>query len=139
MAAIIDPRDAVPIPHPPGYPFVGNIFDIDPELPIVSLQNLVKQYGKVRTRGLYSAYYRPSNSSTGEIFSLNIVSLTSDLTSDLFYGRIDCRDSPLMLTSTGRSQNRGDCFATATPRGVRRKAIRQARRGGIEGAAEWNP
>jgi len=37
--------EAVPIPGPRGLPFVGNLTDIDPELPIASLWNLSKQYG----------------------------------------------------------------------------------------------
>jgi cytochrome P450 / NADPH-cytochrome P450 reductase len=41
MASHIDPRDTVPMPQPQGYPIVGNLFDLDPELPIVSLLNLV--------------------------------------------------------------------------------------------------
>ncbi|KAI7188379.1 cytochrome P450, partial [Hortaea werneckii] len=47
MAAAIDMRDTVPIPGPKGYPIVGNITDLDPELPIASLQNLAKQYGEI--------------------------------------------------------------------------------------------
>lgn len=43
----MDQRDTVPIPRPPGYPLVGNITDIDPELPISSLSNLAKQYGEI--------------------------------------------------------------------------------------------
>ena len=46
MAAAVDVRDTVPIPGPKGYPIVGNITDLDPELPIASLQNLAKQYGE---------------------------------------------------------------------------------------------
>ncbi|WPG99486.1 Hypothetical protein R9X50_00230100 [Acrodontium crateriforme] len=45
--ASIDKRDTVPIPQPPGYPLLGNLSDIDPELPIASLQNLAKQYGDI--------------------------------------------------------------------------------------------
>lgn len=43
----VDTRDCEPIPHPPGYPLVGNIADIDPELPIQSLANLADQYGEI--------------------------------------------------------------------------------------------
>jgi len=46
MATAIDMRDTMPIPGPKGYPIVGNITDLDPELPIASLQNLAKQYGE---------------------------------------------------------------------------------------------
>ena len=42
-----DKRDCVPIPQPPGYPFVGNVTDIDPVLPIDSLCNLGDQYGEI--------------------------------------------------------------------------------------------
>lgn len=43
----VDQRDCVPIPQPPGYVFVGNITDVDPELPIQSLANLADQYGPI--------------------------------------------------------------------------------------------
>ena len=45
MASVIDRRDTVSIPQPAGWPLVGNITDVDPELPIQSLINLGKQYG----------------------------------------------------------------------------------------------
>ena len=43
----MDIRDTVPIPQPRGYPLIGNITDIDPELPIDSLCNLADQYGEI--------------------------------------------------------------------------------------------
>lgn len=51
MASSIDKKDTIPIPQPKGYPIIGNITDVDPELPIVSLQNLAKQYGKLGVSG----------------------------------------------------------------------------------------
>lgn len=35
------------IPSPPGLPFIGNLRDINPELPIESLQNLADTYGPI--------------------------------------------------------------------------------------------
>lgn len=43
----MDKRDCTPIPQPPGYPIVGNLTDVDPELPIQSLCNLADQYGEI--------------------------------------------------------------------------------------------
>lgn len=43
----VDKRDCLPIPQPRGYPFVGNVSDIDPELPLQSLGNLADQYGDI--------------------------------------------------------------------------------------------
>ncbi|KZV79489.1 hypothetical protein EXIGLDRAFT_782227, partial [Exidia glandulosa HHB12029] len=37
----------VPIPHPPGYPLVGNIFDLDPEVPLQALEDFAKVYGEI--------------------------------------------------------------------------------------------
>ncbi|KZW03451.1 cytochrome P450 [Exidia glandulosa HHB12029] len=37
----------VPIPHPPGYPLVGNIFDLDPEAPLLALEDFAKVYGEI--------------------------------------------------------------------------------------------
>ncbi|CAJ2504411.1 Uu.00g118050.m01.CDS01 [Anthostomella pinea] len=37
----------VPIPQPPGWPLVGNITDVDPEAPILSIQHLASQYGEI--------------------------------------------------------------------------------------------
>jgi cytochrome P450/NADPH-cytochrome P450 reductase len=45
--AAIDTRDTVPIPQPRGYPLVGNITDVDPEQPTLSLMNLAKEHGKL--------------------------------------------------------------------------------------------
>jgi len=45
--ATIDTRDTVPIPQPRGYPLVGNITDVDPEQPTLSLMNLAKEHGKL--------------------------------------------------------------------------------------------
>lgn len=45
--ATIDTRDTVPIPQPKGYPLVGNITDVDPEQPTLSLMNLAKEHGKL--------------------------------------------------------------------------------------------
>lgn len=42
-----DKRDCIPIPHPPGYPIIGNVADVDPELPIQSFGNLADQYGEI--------------------------------------------------------------------------------------------
>lgn len=41
----MDERDTIPIPQPPGYPIIGNVSDIDPEVPIQSLGHLARQYG----------------------------------------------------------------------------------------------
>nr|POE71415.1 bifunctional cytochrome p450/nadph--p450 reductase [Quercus suber] len=43
----MDLRDTTPIPGPKGYPIVGNVTDVDPELPIASLQTLAHQYGEI--------------------------------------------------------------------------------------------
>ncbi|KAK4560538.1 hypothetical protein LTR86_005735 [Recurvomyces mirabilis] len=43
----MDARDTVPIPQPKGWPVVGNLSEIDPELPIRSLCNLAKTYGEI--------------------------------------------------------------------------------------------
>jgi cytochrome P450/NADPH-cytochrome P450 reductase len=34
------------IPEPPGLPFLGNLFDIDMELPLKSLFELAEKHGK---------------------------------------------------------------------------------------------
>ena len=34
------------IPQPPGYPFLGNLFDIDMELPLKSLYDLAEKHGQ---------------------------------------------------------------------------------------------
>ncbi|KAK0789173.1 hypothetical protein LTR02_012178 [Friedmanniomyces endolithicus] len=49
----IDKRDTVPIPNPKGWPLVGNITDVDAEVPIASLQNLAKTYGEVFSLTLF--------------------------------------------------------------------------------------
>ncbi len=36
-----------PIPHPPGHPFVGNLFDLDATHPIESMMALARQYGPI--------------------------------------------------------------------------------------------
>jgi cytochrome P450 / NADPH-cytochrome P450 reductase len=43
----IDIRDTTPIPQPAGWPIVGNLTDVDPELPILSLQQLGEKYGEI--------------------------------------------------------------------------------------------
>ncbi|KAK5114823.1 hypothetical protein LTR62_001980 [Meristemomyces frigidus] len=43
----MDIRDSVPIPQPTGWPVVGNLSEIDPELPLRSLRNLAKTYGEI--------------------------------------------------------------------------------------------
>jgi cytochrome P450/NADPH-cytochrome P450 reductase len=45
MADTKDTADTVPIPSPPGWPLVGNAFDIDFELPLRTFQNFAEQYG----------------------------------------------------------------------------------------------
>lgn len=35
----------VPIPGPKGVPFLGNIYDVEPEVPVNSFERLVDQYG----------------------------------------------------------------------------------------------
>jgi len=37
------------IPQPPGYPFLGNLFDIDMELPLKSLYDLAEKHGQSNT------------------------------------------------------------------------------------------
>jgi cytochrome P450 / NADPH-cytochrome P450 reductase len=36
-----------PIPHPPGLPFLGNILDVQDEVPIRGLENLADVYGPI--------------------------------------------------------------------------------------------
>ena len=36
-----------PIPHPPGHPFVGNLFDIGVRDPVASLTELARKYGPI--------------------------------------------------------------------------------------------
>lgn len=35
----------IPIPGPKGVPFLGNIYDIEPELPVNSFERLAENYG----------------------------------------------------------------------------------------------
>ncbi|KZV78883.1 cytochrome P450 [Exidia glandulosa HHB12029] len=37
----------VPVPQPPGYPLIGNIFDIDPQAPAASFERLAAEYGEI--------------------------------------------------------------------------------------------
>jgi cytochrome P450/NADPH-cytochrome P450 reductase len=36
---------STPIPGPAGWPFLGNVTDIDPEVPIKSLMDIADKYG----------------------------------------------------------------------------------------------
>jgi len=36
---------STPIPGPAGWPFLGNVNDIDPEVPIKSLMDIADKYG----------------------------------------------------------------------------------------------
>ncbi|KAF2723458.1 NADPH--cytochrome P450 reductase [Polychaeton citri CBS 116435] len=45
--AFIDKKDTVPIPQVPGYPLVGNMFDVNAETPMESDMRLAKQYGEI--------------------------------------------------------------------------------------------
>ncbi|KAF2862714.1 cytochrome P450 [Piedraia hortae CBS 480.64] len=47
MTTPIDSKQTEPIPQVPGYPIVGNVFDIDPDIPISSLQHLALKYGEI--------------------------------------------------------------------------------------------
>ncbi|KZV79494.1 cytochrome P450, partial [Exidia glandulosa HHB12029] len=38
-----------PIPHPPGWPWLGNIFDLDPEDSLKAIDAFAKQYGGIYT------------------------------------------------------------------------------------------
>ncbi|OKL63946.1 hypothetical protein UA08_00678 [Talaromyces atroroseus] len=40
-------QDYTPIPHPPGVPLLGNIFDIDSELPMASMEHLADTCGPI--------------------------------------------------------------------------------------------
>jgi cytochrome P450/NADPH-cytochrome P450 reductase len=37
--------DQVPIPGPKGVPFLGNVYDIEPELPLQSFERMADSYG----------------------------------------------------------------------------------------------
>lgn len=36
----------IPIPSPPGLPFLGNVGDIDPNFPLGSMVNMAEKYGE---------------------------------------------------------------------------------------------
>lgn len=38
-------KQYTPIPGPPGLPIIGNIYDVDPQLPIRSLELIADKYG----------------------------------------------------------------------------------------------
>lgn len=38
-------QEFTPIPQPPGVPLLGNIFDVDGEVPLNSLEYLADKYG----------------------------------------------------------------------------------------------
>jgi cytochrome P450/NADPH-cytochrome P450 reductase len=40
---------STPIPGPAGWPFLGNVNDIDPEVPIKSLMDIADKYGLYRS------------------------------------------------------------------------------------------
>lgn len=40
---------STPIPGPAGWPFLGNVNDIDPEVPIKSLMDIADKYGHYLT------------------------------------------------------------------------------------------
>jgi cytochrome P450/NADPH-cytochrome P450 reductase len=44
---VVDRRDTVPIPQPPGYPIVGNLLEVKGEIPIERIADLGKQYGEI--------------------------------------------------------------------------------------------
>lgn len=55
----------VPIPGPKGVPFLGNIYDIEPEVPVNSFERMADSYGMdldhdreslLRTKGLISVF-----------------------------------------------------------------------------------
>lgn len=56
----------VPIPGPKGVPFLGNIYDIEPEVPVNSFERMADSYGMdlnlhgreclFRTKGLISVF-----------------------------------------------------------------------------------
>ncbi|KAH7099627.1 fatty acid hydroxylase [Auriculariales sp. MPI-PUGE-AT-0066] len=39
--------DCVPIPQPAGWPIIGNLFEVDPSLSVLSFERLCKQYGEI--------------------------------------------------------------------------------------------
>ncbi|KAJ5183808.1 Oxidoreductase FAD/NAD(P)-binding [Penicillium capsulatum] len=40
-------KEYTPIPGPPGIPFVGNIWDVDPQTPLLSMDRLAETYGPI--------------------------------------------------------------------------------------------
>jgi cytochrome P450/NADPH-cytochrome P450 reductase len=40
---------STPIPGPAGWPLLGNLYDIDPEVPIKSLMDIADKYGRYHT------------------------------------------------------------------------------------------
>jgi cytochrome P450/NADPH-cytochrome P450 reductase len=42
-------QEYTPVPQPPGVPLLGNIFDIDGEVPLKSLELLADTYGTSRS------------------------------------------------------------------------------------------
>lgn len=45
-----------PIPQPPAIPFLGNVHNIDKELPNRSFQLLAEQYGEIYQLNMLGAY-----------------------------------------------------------------------------------
>ncbi|KAK4096180.1 cytochrome P450 [Parathielavia hyrcaniae] len=45
--AVTDSTDTAPIPTPPGWPLVGNAFDMDRELPLRGFQGFAEKYGEI--------------------------------------------------------------------------------------------
>lgn len=56
------------IPQPPGWPILGNVFDIDMEYPLFSLYDLAKQYGKTDSSACSGVMGLTENS--GEIYRM---------------------------------------------------------------------
>ncbi|GCE49663.1 cytochrome P450/NADPH-cytochrome P450 reductase [Thermosporothrix hazakensis] len=44
---IVEKQGTVPIPRPPAKPFVGNLFDVDGEKPILGMMELARKYGPI--------------------------------------------------------------------------------------------
>jgi hypothetical protein len=49
--------DPLPIPGPPGIPFLGNVADIDPVNSMASFSRLADTYGTSRTKGLLEWFF----------------------------------------------------------------------------------
>lgn len=47
----------VPIPSPPGLPLLGNIKDINPELPLESFNQMADKYGERPPRAIINQLY----------------------------------------------------------------------------------